>query len=369
MAHILISFLFYNLLIIVFYTHYKKGQYYVKKSNWVLYILLLIAFGTYGGGEGDYLHYKEAVENIHSLADVFYYRGMEIQYYYLANLLNGDYTLWRLVVYSIQFIGLGWFLYKADLNTYPVLLAFTSLFLVTSVYGRVYWGVIYYFMGLYLLIQKKNPLYLIAIALCYVSHTSNLILVALLPLGFVELKRWHLLMIIILFSSIVAVFNDYFELFLSDGGIEGADYFNDKVNTYSNTGSFVYSFWGNSIGEKIVFLVRHIPLLFFLIYLMRLFLVSYDKFLRMDKPIRRVISIYFGLNLVAFVFLFADMKTGTYYYRVLAMSFFSVTLILPYLLKTGYLKKRVFNNYVLFFIIASEINYLKDIYYASVAGI
>ena len=155
MVHIIISFLFYNLLLIIFYRHYKKGDYYINKSDLFFYTILLIAFGTYGGGEGDYLHYKKAVENIHSLADVFYYTGMEVQYYYLAYLSEGSYTLWRFFIFSIQFFGLGWFLYKAKLNTYPILLTFTSLFLVTSVYGRVYWGVIYFFMGCYLLIEKR----------------------------------------------------------------------------------------------------------------------------------------------------------------------------------------------------------------------
>ena len=98
MGHILLSFLFYNILVIIFYTRYKRGGYYIKKSDLIFYTLLLIAFGTYGGGEGDYLHYKEAVEDIHSLADVLYNKGMEIQYYYLAYILGGNYTIWRLVV-------------------------------------------------------------------------------------------------------------------------------------------------------------------------------------------------------------------------------------------------------------------------------
>lgn len=370
MAHIILSFLFYNFLILIFYSHYKRGHYYVKKSNWILYILLFIAFGTYGGGEGDYLQYKEAVESIHSLADVLYYNSMEIQYYYLAYLLDGNYNLWRLIIFSIQFLGLGWFLNKARLNTYPVLIAFTSLFLVTSVYGRVYWGVIYFFIGFYFLVEKKNPLYLLVVALCYVSHTSNLLLVALLPLGFIELRKWHLVLIILLFSTITAAFNDYFNLFLESGGVEGADYINGKVDTYSSsTSMYVHSFLGDSIGEKLVFLLRHVPLLIMLIQILSLFIGSNNRFETIDKPFRRIINVYLGLILASLVFLFADLNNGTYFYRVLAMTFFPITILLPYLVKNHYIKKRAFNYYIFLFLFATEVNYLKDIYYAYVAGI
>ncbi len=40
----------------------------------------------------------------------------------MENFLNGNYFLWRFVLYSIQFIGFSWFLYKAKLNTYPIFL-------------------------------------------------------------------------------------------------------------------------------------------------------------------------------------------------------------------------------------------------------
>lgn len=368
MGHILLSFLFYNILVIIFYTRYKRGGYYIKKSDLIFYTLLLIAFGTYGGGEGDYLHYKEAVEDIHSLADVLYNKGMEIQYYYLAYILGGNYTIWRLVVYSIQFVGLGWFLFKAKLNTYPILLAFTSLFLVTSVYGRVYWGVIYFFMGCYLLIEKKNPLYLIAIALCYVSHTSNLILIALLPLSFINLKKWHLVLIIILFGTIISVFNDYFSAIIDNGGVEGADYLNVKMNSYSTQTANYNNFWGNSIGEIIIFMMRHIPLLLIMLQLLLYFIGSYGKFKNIYKPLRRIINVYFGINLVALIFLFADMNNGAYFYRVLAMSFFAITLILPYMVEYKIITKRVFNTYLVLFLVASEANYLKDLYYAYMGG-
>ena len=127
MGHIFFSFILYNIILVSIYVKYRRGEYYIKKSILLLYTVLLIVFGTYGTGEGDYLHYKESVESIHSLFDVFYYNGMEVQYNYLALFLEGNYTLWRLVIFSVQFIGMSLLLYKAKLNTYPILLFFIAI--------------------------------------------------------------------------------------------------------------------------------------------------------------------------------------------------------------------------------------------------
>lgn len=151
--HILLSFLFYNCLLYNVWKHYSKGDYYIGKKSIIIYVLLFISFGTYGGGEGDYIHLKQIVESFQDLSDVFFRQGMEIQYNYLAYYVGGNYTLWRLAIYSVQFIGLGWFLYKAKMNTYTFLICFISLSLVSSVYGRSVWGVIYFYMGIYLFVE------------------------------------------------------------------------------------------------------------------------------------------------------------------------------------------------------------------------
>ena len=78
MGHIFISFLFYNVLLFIVYRHYRKGDYYIKKSQLVIYTILLVAYGTYGGGEGDYLHYRDRMEFYRTLADVYHYDMMEI---------------------------------------------------------------------------------------------------------------------------------------------------------------------------------------------------------------------------------------------------------------------------------------------------
>ena len=331
----------------------------------VLYTILLIAFGTYGGGEGDYLHYKEIVEKFHTLFDVAYYNGMEIQYNYLAYLLDGNYNLWRLVVFSIQFIGMSWFIYKAKLNTYPFFLCFVSLCLVSSVYQRNFRGMIYFFMGLYLLIEKRNPLYLIAIAFCYVSHTQNIVLLALLPLACFDIKKWHLLIVLIFMGFMASLVQEQFTTILDQGGIEGADYVNDRMSTYqeSELGNF-----GNSIGEYLIFIIRYVPIAIVILGWISSIIFGKGKYYNYDTPFRRVINITIGALIASIVILFASLGGGTFFYRILGMTLFPISILLPYMVATNKINKKTYNNYLFIFMLTTELSYIKDIYYAYANG-
>lgn len=324
----------------------------------------MILFGAYGGGEGDYFTYKEAVESIHSLVDVYYFDSMEMQYYYLAYMLDGDYFLWRIVIFSIQFIGLSWFLYMAKLNTYPIFFCFTSICLYSSIYGRSFWGAIFFFMGVYLMIERKNPLFLIAVALSYFSHTSNLVLIALLPLGFFDIKRRHILLIIC-FGFIIPYFHEFFTDYLYYGGIEGTDYLNSKLIIYSESS---LRFLGNSIGEVVTALLRYIPMFTILFILLKLIFNSRNKYIGILMPSRRIINITLGVVMVSFIFLFSSIGGNVLAYRVLNLIIFPLSLILPYLVENKIVSKKKFHIFMLFFILSIELNYIKDLYYFYVGG-
>lgn len=365
MGHIFLSFLFFNVLLLNVYKHYKAGDCYISKSNLILYTLLLIAFGTYGTGEGDYLHYGEVVPVFKSLSDVYFYNGMEIQYNYLAYILGGNYILWRFVIFSIQFVGLSYFLYKAKLNTYPVLLCIITICLVLYTYQRSYWGVMFYFMGLYLLLEKKNPLFLMAIASCYFAHTQNIVLLVLFPLGFLNIKSWHLLLVIVLLGVITTLFKDGFVNLVDSGGVEDYDYFNSKIQTYGSEGK---GYFGDSIGEKAVFTLRYVPLVLISALWLRM-IVEKSIILTFQKPYRGVINVAIGTVFVSLVFLFTAVGSSTFFYRILSMALFPISIVLPYMVENNSLKRNVFIKYIWIYIICSELSYVKDLYYAYSAGL
>lgn len=365
MGHIFLSLIFYNIILYTIYRHYKRGDYYVRKHDWILFTLLFIAYGTYGSGEGDYLQYKENIAQFQNMADVFLYNGMEIQYNYLAYLVGGDNALWRLVVYSIQFVGMSWFLWKANLNTYPILFCFASFCLVVAVYNRAFWGTIYFFMGMYLLIEKRNPLFLISVALCYASHTQNSILFALIPIAFIKLNKWHLFFVLIVISTATSFLHESFESILDSGGIDGADYISDKLKTYSES---ELGYFGNSIGEYILTAIRYIPMSMILFKCFRLITANRKCYLSLYPPFRCVLNLTIGIVLSSVVILLADLGGGTFFYRVLAMSFFGFSLIVPNMVDNNVLSRRAFNRYMFVFYLANEFSYIKDLYYAHAHG-
>ena len=371
MLHIFISFIFFCIIVLIILRHYKRGDYYIRKSDLCVYILLFILFGTFGGGEGDYLHYKETVEEYNTLQDVLFFTGMEKQYVYLSYLVGGNYNLWRFILFSVEFIGLGFFLYKAKLNTYPILLSFTTLCLVTSIYGRASWGNIFYFMGVYLLIEKKNPLYLIAIALSYVSHTSYLVLIALLPLAFVNIKKQHLLLFLIFFGFLVAIFKEQFTNLLNSGGFDydGAEYINDRLQKYGEGGTKAY--FGRSIGETITIVLRDFFVLSVMYSILKLMFSngSGNSYLSIYKPVRSVVNICIGIVLLSTIILMASIGSAPLFYRVFDMSVFFISIILPCLYQIKLVSKRRFDIYIRWFIFYSIFGYLRDLYYAYAGGI
>lgn len=366
MGHIFLSFIFYNFILSLFYSHYRKGHYYIDKTHLIIYTLLLIAFGTFGTGEGDYIHYKEDVERFHSLFDVLYHSSMEIQYNYLAYFVGGNYTLWRLVIFSVQFIGMSWLLYKAKLNTYPVYLSFITICLVYYTYQRSYWGVIFYFLGFYLLLEKKNPLFLIIMALCYFSHTQNIILLALLPFGFISIKRWQLVIAVLLIGIAATALKDNFFEYLDSGGIEDADYINGKMKDYGE-GTAVY--FGNSIGEFVIFLFRYVPFAIFVLSLVKMVLTNRHKYLSYCKSYRSMINVTIGLVITSMVVMFASLSAGIFFYRILSMALFPFSILLFYMVENKTIKKSSFNMYILIYIIGTELGYIKDLYYAYAGNI
>lgn len=368
MTHIIISFLFYNIILIFFYTHYRKGDYFINKSQLVIFTILFIVFATWGSGEGDYLHYKDRVEYLGSLSllDITTYDyGMETHYSYLAYILGGNYTLWRLVIFSVQFIGMSWLLYKAKLNTYPVFLCFVTICLLLYTYQRSYWGVIFYFMGLYLLIEKRNPLFLIAIALCYFSHAQNLVLLLLLPLGFIKLKNWEIVLVFLSIGLLGAFLGDYITSFIDSGGIE-ENYVSDKLTNY-NQG--VANYFGRSIGEMVLFAIRYIPVVLIVINWSTKIVSNRKQYLSIYKPFRGISNVTIGLVLLSLIFMFANLGSGTFFYRTLSMTLFPIALLLPYMMENKLISKITFNYYVLIYIICAEVSCIKDIYYAYVGGI
>lgn len=225
---------------------------------------------------------------------------------------------------------------------------------------------IFYFIGLFLLIEKKNPLFLVVIGLCYFSHTQNVALLALLPMGFIKLKSWHLIAIVPFLGLIAVYFKDYLLAIIDSGGIEDADYLNSKIHTYGEGGT---NYFGSSAGEFLLFVFRYVPMVVVVLTWGKMILTNKKMYNSLGISYRGIMNITLGLVIAAVIVLSASsLGIGIIFYRVLAMALFPLVLLLPYMVDKKMLKKRTFNKILLVYMFCSEYSYMKDLYYAYVSG-
>lgn len=356
MQGLILSIIFYNIILFIIYSKYKKGYTYISGKSMFFYMLLFIAYGTYGTHVGDYLRVNEMVEYIGQSPDYIIAGNFEPQYSMLAKFVHGNYVLWRLIINSIAFIGLGYFLHKSNLNDYRTLLLFTALSLFLVACNRGQWGQIYFFFGLYLCYYRKWSYLLLTIA-AYFSHASLLVLFALIPISFLKINKY----LAVLFLGVVVLslgyFQDSFDALVSTG-IDN-EYYNAKLNSYTNQNT--NNFFGASIGETIQSLLSFAPKYVFYFYLSYLlFKNRYND--DQDKARNAIMIVSLILFWSSIVCNFLDLGTGTIARRLFEMTSIPMLILVRYVFVDE--KEKYYDKLIKWEILAMEVQFAFFIYYA-----
>ena len=363
MAGLIISFIFYNFIVMLIYGHFKRGEYNISNNQLIFFTLLFIAFGTYGNHLGDYWRINEVIETYGVLSSDVIGVSMEKHYYLLAKLVNGNYVLWRLVINCVAFIGFAFFLRKSKMANYPTLLLFATMCLFWVAGHRGWWGYIYYYFGVYLFFRDKKYIYLILAAVSYFSHSSNILLIALLPIAFFKFNRFYTIVIIVVLILGLDKLQEYFD-FMVGGGVEN-EYYSHKLNTYSS--QTANNYFGSSIGEYLQNFFTLVPKYLFMFYMLKslLFNKKYMKCIRAEH--NAIINISINLFLVSIAAFFMNLGSGTIAYRLFTMSTFPIFILSDFILNGRYQKYKLKMTY--WFLISIELVYIFSIYYASIHGV
>lgn len=363
MEGLILSFIFYNIIVWLIYKHYKRGEYNISKKNLFYYTMLFIAFGAYGNHLGDYWRINELVEFYGNTPTFDIGRAMEKQYFLLAKLVHGNYVLWRLSISTIAFVGFAFFLKKAEMDNYPTLMLFATLCLFWTAGHRGWWGYIYYFFGIYLFFKKRNPIYLLIAGLSYFSHSSTILLLALLPVSFFRFNKYVAFALMIGLSLALGILQEGFND-IAANGMEN-EYYSQKIESYSS--QTANNFFGSSIGEYIQSFFGLVPKYLFMFYMGKLLLFDSSFRYQMSKEQNAVTNVSFILFVVSIIAYFMDLGSGTIAYRILTMSTFPILILSQYVLVGNYEKYRPRMN--LWFFLSIEFTYIFSIYYAHVHGI
>lgn len=300
--------------------------------------MLFVIFGTFAYYTGDYAHYKNEVARLYG--NLLNPTHMEMIYVFLIDLTNGNYTLWRLCVFSVMFLLLHIFLKLSNQNTFHALFWYALLILPSAVSGRAPIGALSLFIGIIFFI-KGGYHYLLSILFFFFSilaHKSIVPLFLLIPFAKIPFnsKLYPLLLLIL---PIVGILVESFllVLFVNQGWI--------NEDGYKHYISYEAPFL-DSIGGIVEFLVYTLPFNFFVL----LFIAQMLKIKISDKlyvHLRGVTFIFIVFLIVALV-IFG--YTNPMFYRYFEMLKYLLLLLLPFVFPKLYQMRFTYGNFLFLFV-------------------
>lgn len=364
----ILGMIFYNAIVGFLYVNYrnKKDRPLPNRKYWFI-IAVFILFGTIGIQLGDYPHYRMLVQDVYQQS--LRYSGnswlnglhMEAIYNYLAVWCKGNYFLWRLAWYFVEFSAFGLMFKRLGHNNYQSLFVFSTCAMFSVCTGRVSIGIVYYFFGLYTFLVTKEYKYLIFVALSFFAHNSMLALLIILPVVLIKNSRTIIVASIIAAPLLIGAFG-YFLQELTQNAILPEELIYKLGNNYMD--SERSGNYGGSIGEIIQKSFERIPLLFLSVWLVYNVLKSKIKF---SLELKRYLNVVLVLLLYVIVAFFADFGGASLFERFMVMLYVPMFLLV-YCSKQVNIKKKYLNAYMFFLWMSFNLNYLKAAYYYYVGG-
>ena len=370
------SLFFYIYIIVYFRNKQKKyGSISINRKHHVTIAIIFILFGVFGVCFGDYFEYGALVKQAYQVyksyggSGWYAYLHMEPFWNYLAVFCHGNYTLWRLIWFIIEFSGVIYVFKRVNLNNYNALLVFSMFPLQSICGGRVSLGIAFFWLGLYSYLITKERKFLFFMLVSLFTHNSILLLFALTPLAIIKVNKLRLIAILFIIPIIASFLNDLLENTVNYIPLVSGSTYTEFIEARFNYGlsdEEASSYWGGSILEKIQATFLRLPLYYLCIKLF----IDYFKG-RLSLPGRTIY--FFNLAFYLFVFtcvvLFGGVNSVSLYQRYFMMLFLPFFLIMYGLNSELYKKKKDFQICIFLIFLSFIVEYIKAIYYYSINGI
>lgn len=322
---------------LLFVVH-KHNRGVISCGSYRLYFLLFIIFGTFAYYTGDYAHYQDEVARLHT--NLLSSTHLEMVYVLLVDLTNGNYTLWRLCVFSVMFLLLHIFLKSSNQNTSYALFWYALLILPSAVSGRSPIGILSFFIGIILII-KGGYHYLLAILFFFfavIGHKSIVPLFLLIPFTKFRFnsKLYPLLLLVLPIMGIII--ESLFIGFLINHNLIDEEYYKGYIQYEA---PFL-----SSIGGVVEFLVYTLPYNFFVLA----FIVKMLKAKNHDDLYVHLKNVCFVLIVILIVALFIFGFTNPMFYRYYEMLKYPLLLLLPFVFPKLYQMRFTYGNILFLFV-------------------
>lgn len=330
--------------------------------------LLLFALTSFVGA--DFFHYYDDMVEYKNQAFGDQERGLEAFYQYLIYFVNGDYFLFRLVVWGGSLVLIILAARKFGANIYHTLFVILAGFIITYSYARASLAMAVFSLGTIIVcdaVTKKRKFLPIIIGSAIVAcstyfHRSMLPMMAvalfwlLLPWKkrLTKYSLWLFPVVVLIFSVILkAAFG---EMFAIASAVDDETGILDKAELYSeqkasNTNAMGY------LRLTLQYLTYYLPML----------LIS--NVLRSDKVLQivdnKVIWLYQMTYLIfafATSFLLLDIDSTTMFYRYLFMAFIPLSILVVHMKNIGVLKLKYYYWIIAIFIASNFFQMFADVY-------
>lgn len=306
---------------------------------------------------GDFFHFMENVQEYIFIPGYYNY-GEEI-YQAIAKFVNKNYFLFRTIVWGGAF---GLFCWTAKRLEVPIYYAVIFLFATHSIifaYARATAAMAVYFFGLSFLIKpvtKSKWLgYVVGGFLIYSScffHNSALIMVIMTGIILVPLRKWNIIVIVLMIPFLSIFLKEYLFLFAQETTNETLA---AKINNYSEREI------ENGISAIIIKLFEYLS--FYLPFIISsLCIFKKREELVIPSYIYNLYKVTFGLILVCTTFYFLGESFITFFYRILFMTMIPLSLIVVKLYQQGLMTLKQYHYCVIPGFIFLLLRYLYDVY-------
>lgn len=366
-------YIFFNVIIWIIcfiITRQYSKQYYISRvekkwqSGLVLIVYLIILLGSmfiFHGGDND--RYSDMVKNY---GDQFFLyesgrSGMEWIYIRIAELVGGNFVLWKFIVYGFGLLLAHFTCKRFKCNEMLFLYAFVLM--VQQSYGatRVFIAVAVYLFGLSLFDKNKKLQSVLGIGVCACSiifHSSMVLPVALLPLMLFKITKNRFFILLLALPVFVRLFNglpDY--LSTNDEFMDSMS--GHKMNIYTSGNSQTGG--GSSL---LIVLYRTAGYLMIAAMLFYSIVADNKKILKTAGTV--VARLSFFIAYFAVVLFFTELgNSGTLFYRYYELEYALLYAMFPVLFAhTSVYTKRSRHVVEYLAICFNTINLLLLVYYA-----
>lgn len=356
---ILSGFMYFSILVLYYKRAFTRPNFicgYPKEKSLVIFVFFYCLLALYCG---DWAHLQTLVKMM--VGDEYHEgKGLERAYFILANVLNGNYLLFRTIVWGTGLYFLLLSFKKSNLDPYSCLFFLFGIYITAFAYTRAgvalavfYCGFVYVFKN----IHGHNTFSLfLGIALIIASiflHRSMLPLVVLIPFVFFPINKRTICILLIALIILVFVWQrvfsamwDYmFSLEEYEHRMDLYENINESRTVAFNLDGFFFLWYKGIV---------HIPFWFCIMHLYKLINKKVLPF-HIQAVFRFSIFLY-----IFFMIMFVMYgSSSAFYYRYEGMLYIPITIMTGYLFQYGRITR---NKYSLLFWICA-LSMSKDFIY------